>query len=133
MNDIERESIILNSAWEMIEGMVNWAMFVSNDLARPTDLAFVTHQHSLLFSILLGDFLSQVQAFKGSPVPLGLKAVPSNSRPADRTFIFHLRQVCANPKLGTCTTRLRNEIDAFADWLEGDFVVPRSTCIPLTS
>jgi hypothetical protein len=124
MNDIERESIILNSAWEMIDGMVNWAMFAKNERTRPTNLTFEAHQHSLLFSILLGDFLSQIQAFKGSPVPLGLKAVPSNARPADRTFLFHLRQVCADPKLGTSTTRLRSEIDAFADWLEGDFIAP---------
>ena len=32
MNDIERESIILNSAWTMVNDMVNWAIFVRVDL-----------------------------------------------------------------------------------------------------
>ena len=30
MNEIEQECIILNSVWEMIDGMVNWAMFVKH-------------------------------------------------------------------------------------------------------
>ena len=46
MNEIERESIILNSAWGMIDGMVNWAMFVKDDRAKPTNLMFQTeHTH----------------------------------------------------------------------------------------
>jgi hypothetical protein len=122
MNDIEREAIILNSAWEMIDGMVNWAMFVRNDRTEPTNLMFETRQHSRLFIILLGDFLSEIRAFKGDPVPLGLKSAPSNARPSDLTFIFHLRQVCADPKLGADVTNLSAEIEAFADWLEGDLV-----------
>src|SRR5216684_1983477 len=122
MNEIERESIILNSAWEMIDGMVNWAMFVKNDRTAPTNLMFETSQHRRLFIILLVDFLSEVRAFKGDPVPLGLKTAPSNARPCDLTFIFHLRQVCADPKLGADATGLSARIEAFADWLEGDFV-----------
>jgi hypothetical protein len=85
MMDIEREVIILNSAWEMIDGMVNWAMFVKNGNTEPTNLKFETAQHSL-FVILLADFLSQIQAFKGDPAPLGLKPAPSNARPSDLTF-----------------------------------------------
>jgi hypothetical protein len=124
MNGIKREAIILNSAWEMIDGMVNWAMFVKNDRTVPTNLMFESSQHSRLFVILLGDFLSEVHAFKGDPVPLGLKAVPTNARPSALTFIFHLRQVCADPKLGADATSLSAKIEAFADWLEGDFVAP---------
>jgi hypothetical protein len=121
MMDIEREVIILNSAWEMIDGMVNWAMFVKNGNTEPTNLKFETAQHSRLFVILLRDFLSQIQAFKGDPVRLGLKPAPSNARPSDLTFLFHLRQVCADPKLGKDTTALRAAVEAFADWLEGKF------------
>lgn len=124
MNDTEREAIILNSAWEMIDGMVNWAMFVKNDRTEPTSLIFETSQHSRLFIILLGDFLSEVRAFKGDPPPLGLKTAPSNARPSDLTFIFHLRQVCADPKLGADARGLSAAIEAFADWLEGDFITP---------
>ena len=124
MNEIERESIILNSAWGMIDGMVNWAMFVKDDRAKPTNLMFQTEQHSRLFLILLGDFLSEARAFKGEPIPLGLKKAPSNARPSDLTFIFHLRQVCEHPKLGSNATALGKGIQAFADWLEDDFVAP---------
>ncbi len=79
MNDVEREAIILNSAWEMIDGMVNWAMFVKNDRAEPTNLMFETGQHRWLFIILLGDFLSEIRAFMGAPIPLGLKPAPSKT------------------------------------------------------
>ena len=91
---------------------------------EPTNLTFQTEQHSRLFLILLGDFLSEARVFKGEPVPLGLKKAPSNARPTDRTFLFHLRQVCAGPKLGSNTTALRKGVETFADWLEGDFVKP---------
>ena len=99
MNEIERESIILNSAWKMIDDMVNWAMFVKNDRAEPTNFMFKTDQHAQLFIILLRDFLSEVHAFKSASVPLGLKKVPSHARPSDLTFIFHLRQVRDDPGL----------------------------------
>lgn len=108
----------------MIDDMVNWAMFVKNDRTELTSAMFKTRQHSRLFIILLGDFLSEVRAFKGDPVPLGLKSVPANARPSDLTFIFHLRRVCADPKLGADATCLSAKIEAFADWLEGDFVAP---------
>jgi hypothetical protein len=124
MNDVEREAIILNSAWEMIDGTVNWAMFVKNDHTEPTSLMFQTRQHSRLFTILLGDFLSEIRAFRGDPVPLGLKPAPRNARPSDLTFLFHLRQVCADPKLGPDTTSLSAAIETFADWLEGEFTAP---------
>jgi hypothetical protein len=71
-----------------------------------------------------GRLLSEVPAFKGEPVPLGLKAAPSNARPSDLTFLFHLRQVCAAPQLGEDATGLSAGIEAFADWLEGDFIAP---------
>lgn len=122
MNDTEREAIILNSAWEMIDGMVNWAVFVKTDQIEPSNLMFQTSGHARLFVILLGDFLSQIQAFKGDPVPLGLKPAPSNARPSDLTFLFHLRQVCAEPKLGGETKRLSAAVEAFASWLEGEFI-----------
>ena len=120
MNEIEREAIILNSAWGMIDDMVNWAMFVKTEHSRPTYLKFKTSQHSRLFIILLGDFLSEIRAFKGDPVPLGLKKAPSNARPSDLTFLFHLRQVCDDPRFGVDTTHLSEQIEAFADWLEDD-------------
>jgi hypothetical protein len=124
MNDTEQECIILNSAWEMIDGMVNWAMFVRNDRTDPTNLTFETSQHSRLFIVLLGDFLSQLRAFRGQPIPLGLNPAPPSARPSDLTFLYYLRQVCANPKFGPDATDLSRRTEAFAAWLEGDFIAP---------
>jgi hypothetical protein len=122
MNNIEQEAIILNSAWIMIDGMVNWAMLVKNNRTEPTNVLFETGQHRRLFIILLGDFLSDVRTLEGSPQPLGLTMAPSNARPSDLTFLFHLRQVCGDPKLGGDASGLSAAIEAFADWLEGDFI-----------
>lgn len=125
MNEIEREAVILNCAWRMIDGMVNWAMFVKTDSTEPTYLLFESSAHAQLFAILLGDFLSEVRAFKGDPVPLGLRPAPNNARPSDLTFLFHLRQICASPKLGTATAQLSAAVEGFADWLEGEFTAER--------
>lgn len=120
MNDTEREAIILNSAWEMIDDMVNWAMFVKNDSTESTNLMFETQVHARLFIILLGDFLSQIGANMAEPVSFDLNRVPSHARPSDLTFLFHLRQVCAKPKFGTDTTPLSQIVESFADFLEGE-------------
>jgi hypothetical protein len=122
MNEIEQECIILNSAWEMVDGMVNWAMFVKHDRTEPTNMMFETSGHAQLFNILLGDFLSELRAFKRQPVPLGLKAAPSGARPTDLTFLYYLRQVYADPKLGTDVAGLTEVTEDFARWLEGEIV-----------
>lgn len=122
MNEIEQECIILNSVWEMINGMVNWAMFVKHDRTEPTNMMFETSQHGRLFNILLGDFLSPLQAFKRQPIPLGLRPAPSNARPSDLTFLYYLRQVCATPHFAPHASDLSARTEAFATWLEGDFV-----------
>src|SRR5439155_23005422 len=51
----------------------------------------------------------------------GLQPAPSAARLSDLTFLFHLRQVCANPQLGGYTQVLAASVEAFADWLEGEF------------
>ncbi|TBG52607.1 hypothetical protein [Rhizobium leguminosarum] len=122
MNDIEREVVVLNSAWEMINGMVNWAMFVKHDRYEPTNMMFETSVHARLFIILLADFLSEVRAFKGDEIPLGLKASPSGARASDLTFLFHVRQVGANPQLGSDARPLAKVVEEFSRWLEGEFV-----------
>src|SRR5882672_4043740 len=91
----------------MIDDMVNWAMFVKDDRASQVVQTFSTDEHCRMFTVLLGDFLSEVKAFKGEPAPLGLLSPPSNARPSDMTFLFHLRQVCAVPQMGTDVADLR--------------------------
>ena len=122
MNVIEREAIILNSAWKMINGMVNWSMFAKTDLKRPTNLMFEDVEHQKVFIILLRDFLSQVRAYGKQATPLGLKEVPHDACPSDRTFLFHLRQVCECPQLEADAVNLRKEVESFAEWLEGEFL-----------
>lgn len=125
MNELEREAIILDTAWGMIDEMVNWSLFVENDGTEQTIQAFSSEPHSRLFVILLGDFLSPVQAFRGGPVPLGLLSAPPNARPSDLTFLFHLRQVYTAPQMGTDIAELRTAVEGFATWLEQAFVAPR--------
>nr|WP_166180070.1 hypothetical protein [Altererythrobacter segetis] len=122
MNAVERETVILRSAWDMIDDMVNWAMFCKSDRAELVNLLFETSYHARLFVILLGDFLSQVGSFNRQPIPLNLLPVPGDARPSDKTFLFHLRGVCANPQLGNDTAALSDAVERFAEWLEGEFV-----------
>ncbi len=122
MNDTEREIITLKTAWEMIDDMVNWAMFVKTDKAELSNLIFVTSHSARLFAILLGDFLSEIRSYKGALPPLGFKPVPSGVRPSDLTMLYHLRQVCSNPMLGGDPVPLSAATEAFADWLEGEFI-----------
>jgi hypothetical protein len=56
-------------------------------------------------------------------MPLGFEKPPSNANPSDRTFLFHIRQVCINPQLANDTSRPALATKAFADWLDGFFVV----------
>jgi hypothetical protein len=53
---------------------------------------------------------------------LGFKPAPSNARPSDLTFLFHLRQVCTDPKLGAEKDGLSAAVEALATWLEGEFI-----------
>jgi hypothetical protein len=122
MNEVEQELIILNTSWEMIDGMVNWGMFTKPDKANPSNLLFQTSIHAHFFTVLLGDFLSEVRAFKKGGVPLGLKSVPHGVRPSDLTFLFHLRQVCTNPQFGPDAAELSSAVDVFSTWLEGEFI-----------
>ena len=122
MSVTERESIILNTAWQHINGMVNRSILVGFQDDRPTTLLPNTREHALLFLIRLRDFLSEIHALHGDSVPFGLSRAPINPSPADRTFIFHLRQVCDAPALGNTAEGLREPTEAFAQWLEGSFV-----------
>lgn len=122
MNDTEREAIILNCAWEMIDGMVNWAIFEKTDSVELSNLWFPSSQHRQLFLILLADFLSQTRGFSGRPIPLGLKEPPSDTTPSNKTFLFHLRQVCTQPVLGPDASGLHTAVEEFASWLEREFV-----------
>lgn len=101
--------------------MVNRSVFVGLQTDKPTTLLPQTREHALLFVVLLRDFLSEVRSVGKTPLPMGLCKPPPNSSPSDRTFIFHLRQVCAAPRLGTDPSGLNCTVEQFARWLEGSF------------
>lgn len=122
LNDTEREAIILNSAWDMIDGMVNWAIFEKTDRVEISNLWFPSSQHRQLFLILLADFLSQTRGYSGRPIPLGLQEPPSGTAPSNLTFLFHLRQVCANPVFNHDASELLAAVEGFTAWLEREFV-----------
>lgn len=102
--------------------MVNWAIFETAEQTVLSNLWFPTSQHRQLFLILLADFLSQTRGFSGKPIPLGLQGPPRVTIPANLTFLFHLRQVCARPVLGADTSGLSVAVEQFAAWLEREFV-----------
>jgi hypothetical protein len=117
---IEQEAIILNAAWEMVDDMVNYAMFVKSDEVENTNLMFKTSAHARLFNVLLCDFLSLPQRRGKSPIPFDLPDPPSGARPSDLTFLFYLRQICGTPTLNRDSGALVSSVEAFADWLEGE-------------
>lgn len=121
MNETEQEAIILNTAWGMIDDMVNWAMIVRRD--EPLrEVMFVTSEHARLFNILLGDFLSSLKAFKGKPPPFGLRPPPPGARHSDLTFLYYLRQICREPHLGSRAEELEHAVESFGLWLEREIV-----------
>ena len=117
MNDLEQEVIVLNTAWGMIDSMVNWSIFVRPPNLPPTNLMFESDENSRLFVILLGDFLSQV-ASKRKTHALVLSQPPSNAKSSDLTFLYHLRQVAIRPRLGADASTLSASIEKFSSWLE---------------
>lgn len=125
LNAIEQEAIILNSAWKMIDEMVTRSVFSETGPGYARELLFHSSEHARLFLIILTDFLSSVRGHRGNRVPLGLKEQPRNGRPYERTFLYHLKQVCENPQVGSDSSSIEQQVDAFADWLEFSFVAPR--------
>src|SRR5258708_6005149 len=111
---IEQEAIILNAVWEMIDGMVNYEMFVKHDKVEDTNLLFETPTHMRLFNILLGDFLSLPQRRRKNPLPFGLPDPPNGTRESNLTFLFYMRRVCDNPRLNSNAESIHVPVEAFA-------------------
>ena len=65
MNELEQECIILNSAWDMLNGMVNWAMFCKHDRTENVTMMFETRQQPTLNVLML--FSSTPPAVASSP------------------------------------------------------------------
>ena len=118
MNQVEQETVILNTAWGMIDGMVNWEMFRKQDLVGTPILLSKSIVHTEMFAILLTDFLSPTSANNTSKSALVLDRPSKSAIGVDRTFLRHLKKVCQNPQFGTNANDLSVKVERFAEWLE---------------
>lgn len=123
LTKVEQESIILNAVWDMVDGMVNYAIFTKHDRVENTNLMFQTSAHMRLFNILLVDFLSLPQRRGRNPLPFGLTEPPGDTRQSNLTFLYYLRQICDEPQLNGNIAFVRGSVEAFAEWLEGEAFV----------
>lgn len=118
----EHECVVANSAWKMIDDIVNFDTLLVSEFDRPTNVVFQTSAHRRLFAILLRDMLSEVRAHKGR-FPLGLRPNPHDASGADKTFLYHLQGVARNPALGHSSDAkiLGERVEAFSQWLNCPF------------
>lgn len=117
-SEIEQETIVLKAAWDMIDAMVNFAIFESFPRTENVMLMFKDKSARSLFNIILTDFLSSPKAkLFDLPVP------PPGSGSSDRTILFQLRKVCEKPILGFDPELITEPVEAFANWLEGEIIV----------
>lgn len=124
-NETEREAIILNAVWGIINDMVNYGIFERFTRNSDVVLIFPKATHMRLFNILLADFLSLPHPRRNDPVPFNLPEPPSNAAPSDLTHLFYLKQLCADPKLGKDTIAIKRVVDEFSGWLESEAVVKK--------
>jgi hypothetical protein len=123
LSKLEQEAVILNAVWDAIDGIANQGVFVKMQRLYDTNVIFEESTHAALCNILLGDFLAQPQARDNQPLPFDLPRPPSSARRSDLTYLFYLRQICDDPKLGTDPSELRSRVDAFGEWLEDVSVI----------
>jgi hypothetical protein len=116
MNPVEQECIILFAVVDMIDDMVNYAMFERLVTTRDTNVMFLGAAEKRLFNILLVDFLS-APASRDSSMPFDLPPIPARGL-TDRSYLFYLKHVCAHPKLGSNATEMSHAVETFAVWLE---------------
>jgi len=118
-NQTEQEILVLKSAWELIDDMVNYAMFAKPHGTEDAELHFLTSQHQRLFNVLLVDLLSQPRVW-----PFGLSHPPEGVPESERSILFHLKRICATPQLDASgIAHLSEPLEAFGRWLEGECLV----------
>ena len=110
MNHFEYEATILNTAWGMIDGMVNCEVFdIQEEHCGTRTLEFKSNIHAKMFVILLTDFLSPIKFAQSN-----IKTPNGDNKP----ILDHLKKVCHSPKLGSDLTDLNKTVSEFQSWLE---------------
>lgn len=113
---LEQEILVLKSVWDSIGDMANYAMFNKLGEGMDSQIQFRTERHQRLFNVLLVDLLSQPQKW-----PFDLPSPPPGSAQSERSIFYHLRRIAENPQLNKQgPDALREPLDAFAQWLEGE-------------
>ncbi|MCP4165926.1 MAG: hypothetical protein GY759_08535 [Chloroflexi bacterium] len=125
MNEIERETIILNAVCHLIDDMLNRSMLVEEWSSDWSNIMFRTDAHARLFNILLGDFLSIPNPKKGGALPFGLPPPPTDGNGSNRTYLHFLKTVSDDPQLGPASYQLTDAVYAFASWLEGNTFIEK--------
>jgi hypothetical protein len=120
---IERESIVLLAAWDMLAGMVNYQFFENFKGGTNSLPMFRTSNDRRLFNILLGDFLSQPNEHGKSPSFFNLPRPRDGARLSDRTFLFYIRQICERPALGYSAQEVLAPLNKLSTWLEANCIV----------
>lgn len=113
----EQEIIVLRAVWDMIDGMVNYAIFKKEHAIDNAQLFFQSESTQQLFNILLADFLSKPKK--------GIFSLPESNGAdkTDHTFLFYLRRIGKSPILNSDPQSILKPVQQFASWLEEDCVV----------
>lgn len=109
MNHIEYESTILNTAWGMIDGMVNHEIFDKQELCGTPIFVFKSDSHAKMFVNLLTDFLSPDKFAQSN-----IKTPNGDNKP----ILDHLKKVCQSPRFGSDLSDLNKTVSEFQSWLE---------------
>lgn len=120
----EQEAIVLNAAWEQIDGMVNQGIFCPLSKTENTNLLPQTALSARLFNILLTDFLSA----ETNPAPFDLPVGPQ-ADPVGRTMLFYLRRICTSPQFNKDPCAISKPVEAFSEWLAAECVA-KDTWLP---
>lgn len=119
ISKIDQELIILNTAWAMIDDMVNFSIFrkPDNDLLG-ISLSPRTAETLRLFNIVVTDFLSPLPKKNSGSSVFELPLPITGSRSSDNTFLFYLKIVGNSPTLNADTAQMIASVEKFAFWLE---------------
>jgi hypothetical protein len=109
-NRIEKEAIILNAIWGMIDSMVNFSMFAKFENNSDVMLRPVSSAHQQLFNVLFADFLS-------SPSKSTF-ALTQQSGP--KTYLNYLLEICESPQLGSDVKLILDPVEKFSSWLSSE-------------
>ncbi|WP_234044339.1 hypothetical protein [Pseudomonas chlororaphis] len=110
MNKMEQEVVYLTAAIELIESMVNKAMFSVEGDGENKNVWFKSFTHRQFFSIALVDFLSTTD--KDAPVP-------------KTSYLNALRTIANAPSLEQfgSVAHLKQAVDSFSSWLDTEIEV----------